>query len=563
MSIFTQEQINEIERRLALRGAKDTGLPLAGLPFTGEETIAIVQQGINKRANLARLLEGLEEYKENAVIADFFNVSVYNAGSSLAVYQTLNQAIAACPTSIKKVGIVITFFDGADWKLWQYAEDTLDNWSDPTKWKNIGELSDKASTETFGIVKIGDNLSVNDGVISVPVAGAEDFGVIIPGTGLTTNNGTLNLKKATNESLGGVIIDTDNGLDYNTSGVVKVKQATANTLGGVKVGSGLSIDANGVLSVTDEGDNAVVDTTLNILKVTAANNDTYYCNVTKLVKPSAPTITGSGNHDVVPGSTHTITISNISGGVVYYTTDGSTPTTNSSHSNTGANVSVQLSVSADAESTPYTIKAIIVKAGESSNVSTASVTLYRKLATPVISASDNKYSLSRTVTMTCAQVAGTIKYTDNGTTPTAESSTYSAGITASSTTTFKAIAVADNWKNSEVADSSVIVGTKKMYRGLLDPSTAAPTTEAGIIAALEAVEQDALPLIYEVSSSQTAQKKVCVAYDSTLEDLAHIKDGANQEYIGQFTKSTHDGYNIYCMNTAANQGGMKYTFSLT
>lgn len=558
MAMFTKEQIDEIERKLALRGTKDTGLPITELPFTGEETIAIVQQGVNKRASLARLLEGLEEYKENAVFADFFNITAYN----VSTYSNLSQAIAACPVSIKKVGLTLTFFNGTDWEIWQYKENTLDNWTNINSWGDIGSSADKASSEAYGIIKVGTNLNVDEGVISVPEAGEDTKGVVSPGTGLDVASGVMKLKKASSENLGGVKVGSGLSID-NDTGVLSVKAATTTTPGGVIVGTGLTIE-NGVLSVTNEGGDAVtIDTSLNILKVVAENDDTYYCNVTKLVKPSAPTITGSGNHDVVPGNTYTVTISNISGGIVYYTTDGSTPTTSSSHSNTGTNASVQLSVSADTESTPYTIKAIIVKAGESSDVSTASVTLYRKLATPVISAEGNKYSSSRNVTMTCTTTAGTIKYTNDNTTPTTESSTYSSGITASSTTTFKAIAIAANWKSSDIATSSVVVGTKKMYRGLLDPGTAAPTTEAGIIAALGAVEQDTLPLIYEIPSSQDAQKKVCVAYDATLGDLAHIKDEANQDYIGDFTKSTHDGYNIYCMNTAANQGGMEYTFSLT
>lgn len=54
--------------------------------------------------------------------------------------------------------------------------------------------SDKASKSKFGIVKVGDNLSVSSGTISVPVATEESYGVVkAGGSGVTIDelwNGT-------------------------------------------------------------------------------------------------------------------------------------------------------------------------------------------------------------------------------------------------------------------------------------------------------------------------------------------------------------------------------------
>ena len=54
--------------------------------------------------------------------------------------------------------------------------------------------SDKATKSKFGIVKVGDNLSVSSGTISVPVATEETYGVVkAGGSGVTIDelwNGT-------------------------------------------------------------------------------------------------------------------------------------------------------------------------------------------------------------------------------------------------------------------------------------------------------------------------------------------------------------------------------------
>lgn len=171
----------------------------------------------------------------------------------------------------------------------------------------VSELVDipKASKSVYGKVKIGDNIDVDDGVIStekytLPKASADTLGGIKVGQNLSIDaDGTLNasgggggsytLPAATASTLGGIkvgsrlTVQEDGTLaaddqSYtlptaaaNTLGGVKVGArltvqedgtlaaddqsytlpiAAANTLGGVKVGSGLQIDDNGILSAT-------------------------------------------------------------------------------------------------------------------------------------------------------------------------------------------------------------------------------------------------------------------------------------------------------------------------
>lgn len=53
--------------------------------------------------------------------------------------------------------------------------------------------TDKASTSAFGVVKVGNNISVSSGKISVPVASDSSAGVVKVGSGLAIEDGTLSV----------------------------------------------------------------------------------------------------------------------------------------------------------------------------------------------------------------------------------------------------------------------------------------------------------------------------------------------------------------------------------
>lgn len=58
--LFTQEQIEEIIKRISITGIKDTQFPEATLPLKGNELITLIQGGENKIAALEEL--GLGKY---------------------------------------------------------------------------------------------------------------------------------------------------------------------------------------------------------------------------------------------------------------------------------------------------------------------------------------------------------------------------------------------------------------------------------------------------------------------------------------------------------------------
>ena len=143
-------------------------------------------------------------------------------------------------------------------------------------------------------------------------------------------------------------------------------------------------------------------------------------------------------------SAQTVTISDATAGAtIYYTTNGTTPTTASSTYSSAITVSVT-----------ETLEAIATKAGYSNSaVGSAAYTINGAAATPGFSPAAGTYNSAQTVTITDATSGATIYYTTNGTTPTTASSTYSSAITVSATETLKALATHSGYSNSAVGSA--------------------------------------------------------------------------------------------------------------
>ncbi len=131
----------------------------------------------------------------------------------------------------------------------------------------------------------------------------------------------------------------------------------------------------------------------------------------------------------------------LTGATIYYTTDGSVPTTSSSVYSTALSVGSSETINAIAVATGYT----------NSAMATASYTINLPAATPTFSPTPSKYYSVQSVSIADTSAGATIYYTTNGTTPTTSSPVYTGPITVASTETIEAVAIAPGTSLSAVA----------------------------------------------------------------------------------------------------------------
>ncbi len=135
------------------------------------------------------------------------------------------------------------------------------------------------------------------------------------------------------------------------------------------------------------------------------------------------------------------------GATIYYTLDGTDPTTSSSV------YSAPITVDA-----AKTIKAFAVKDGcPNSEIATAAYTIAEPVATPTFSVAAGTYNEVKSVTISTTTEGASIYYTTDGTEPTTSSTLYSEAISVDEDMTVKAIAIKDGMADSEVASAEYTI----------------------------------------------------------------------------------------------------------
>lgn len=181
--------------------------------------------------------------------------------------------------------------------------------------------------------------------------------------------------------------------------------------------------------------------TLEAIAVLAGDANSAVAAASYAITVPAPTFSpGAGTYTVAQN----ITVADpATGATIYYTTDGSAPTTGSTK------YSAAIPVAAS-----ETINAIAVAPGYAqSQIATAAYTInLPPAAAPVFKPTAGTYTSAQTITLSCATNGATFFYTTDGTTPAASSPKYtSAGIKVSTSQTIEAIAVANGFSYSPVA----------------------------------------------------------------------------------------------------------------
>jgi trimeric autotransporter adhesin len=172
----------------------------------------------------------------------------------------------------------------------------------------------------------------------------------------------------------------------------------------------------------------------------------------EVIQSSAPPAAATPSFSPAAGtysSVQTVTISDAtSGATIYYTINGTTPTTSS------AVYSAPITVGAT-----ETLEAIAVASGHSTSaIATAAYTIsLPTAAAPTFSPAAGTYPNAQTVTISDATSGAKIYYTTNGTTPTTSSTLYSGSITVSASETIEAIATAAGYSTSAVATAAYTI----------------------------------------------------------------------------------------------------------
>lgn len=172
---------------------------------------------------------------------------------------------------------------------------------------------------------------------------------------------------------------------------------------------------------------------------------------------ATPTFTPPGG---TYGSAQSVTIATATpGATIKYTTDGSTPTAGS------ATYTGPVSVT-----TSRTLRAFALKSGmNDSAVAGSTYTINSTLptaATPTFSPAPGTFTSAQSVTLATTTAGAAIRYTLDGSTPTASSALYSGAIAVASTKTIKAIALRSGYNNSAVASGTFTIDAGASWNAL-------------------------------------------------------------------------------------------------
>ena len=147
-------------------------------------------------------------------------------------------------------------------------------------------------------------------------------------------------------------------------------------------------------------------------------------------------------------TTQQVTISSTtSGATIYYTTDGSTPTTGSTPYTAPVTISITTTLKAIATATGFT----------NSAVQSGVYTIQAVTARPSFSPAPGTYTGTQNVSLHSTTAGASFYYTTDGSTPTTSSTLYTGPIPISVTTTLKAIATAPNLAPSSVSSANYVI----------------------------------------------------------------------------------------------------------
>ena len=204
--------------------------------------------------------------------------------------------------------------------------------------------------------------------------------------------------------------------------------------------------AGGTLSSVD----LKTDTATHTLQCSYGGDTNYAASTSSTAAVTLPSATTPA-FSLTPGTyevPETVTLTDsVPASTIYYTTNGTPPTSSSTHYTGPIDLSGAETIAAIAYQPGYL----------PSGTATGSYTL--QAAAPLFSLASGSYASGTTVTITDHPSEGAIYYTTDGMTPSASSTPYTGPITLEASETLRAIAIAPDFVNSAVASAAYTVAT--------------------------------------------------------------------------------------------------------
>lgn len=214
----------------------------AGKNVTIENGVISVADASSTEAGVIKLGESLQKDEKTGAVEVVFPVAststmgIMKVGTGLSVDE----------------GIVSLDEDYTNNLIDTYKQANYDDWKTDITNYTLENLPIAGET-VAGIVKIGDNITVNEaGVISVPIATGDTLGVIKGSNSVVIDaNGVASVPLATNSSAGIVVVGDNLSLD-ETTGTISIEKASKTVYGVAKVGDNINV-TDGVISRTIDG----------------------------------------------------------------------------------------------------------------------------------------------------------------------------------------------------------------------------------------------------------------------------------------------------------------------